>query len=40
MARLVILEIPDQEEAEGLVDLSEMPTLLRLRSQRVWRNVI
>ncbi len=27
----------EKKEAEGLVDLSEMLTLLRLRSQRVWR---
>ena len=27
----------EKKEAEGLVDLSEMLTLLRLRSQRAWR---
>ena len=27
----------EKDEAKGLVDLSEMLTLLRLRSERVWR---
>ena len=28
----------EKKEAEGLVDLAEMLSLLRLRSERVWRN--
>ena len=27
----------EQQEAEGLVDLAEMLSLLRLRAQRVWQ---
>jgi hypothetical protein len=28
----------EKDEARGLVDLAEMLTLLRLRSERVWRD--
>lgn len=31
------LSVAEKEEAEGLVDLSEMLSLLRMRSERVWR---
>ncbi len=31
------LTTAEREEAEGLVDLAEMLSLLRLRSERVWR---
>ena len=31
------LTIAERKEAEGLVDLAEMLSLLRLRSERVWR---
>ena len=31
------LSVAEREEAEGLVDLSEMLSLLRMRSERVWR---
>lgn len=31
------LSIAEREEAEGLVDLSEMLSLLRMRAERVWR---
>lgn len=31
------LSVAEREEAEGLVDLSEMLSLLRMRAERVWR---
>lgn len=31
------LSVAEREEAEGLVDLSEMLSLLRMRSERAWR---
>lgn len=31
------LSVAEKEEAEGLVDLSEMLSLLRMRAERVWR---
>lgn len=33
------LTAAERKEAEGLVDLAEMLSLLRLRAQRVWREV-
>lgn len=31
------LTVAEKKEAEGLVDLAEMLSLLRLRAERVWR---
>jgi hypothetical protein len=31
------LSVAEREEAKGLVDLSEMLSLLRMRAERVWR---
>jgi hypothetical protein len=31
------LSVGERKEAEGLVELSEMLSLLRLKSERVWR---
>ena len=32
------LTVEERREAEGLVDLAEMLTLLKLRSERVWQD--
>lgn len=33
------LTVAEKKEAEGLVDLAEMLSLLRLRTSRVWREI-